>query len=261
MMTHPTSWEALARLKASRRWAIFAISAAVLVSACAPRAAKHNQTGNTYYANGAYADAIEAYRLAQIADSRRPEPHYNAANAYNRNAQLSATLAQTVQALKNADAELAARAWYNLGNAYYDAEKWSEAIAAYKAALRIDPADVDAKHNLELALQEELDRARNQLAPTLQEEVAPDESDVASTDEASRADSDPTPQPHPESSQESQEGSDTPTQQTVDRPPTQTPSPHQARQLLEALVGNGETLQQRLQKTFRVHERPPDRDW
>jgi Ca-activated chloride channel family protein len=246
-MTHTHFFGTLVGLRAIRPWVVIAFCAAVLVSACAPSAVRHNRHGNVHFADGAYADAIEAYRLAQIADSEKAEPFYNAANAYNRNAQLSATLAQTQQALRTANAELAAKAWYNLGNAYFDAQQWTEAIDAYQSALRIDPADLDAKHNLELALQ--------------QEEPAQDGFDVDSSNQDNRTESAPTAQPGADSSQGSQEELKAPTQPTNDGPPIQTPSPQQARQLLEALVGNGETLQERLQKTFRVRERPPDRDW
>jgi hypothetical protein len=103
-MTHTHFFGTLVGLRAIRPWVVIAFCAAVLVSACAPSAVRHNRHGNVHFADGAYADAIEAYRLAQIADSEKAEPFYNAANAYNRNAQLSATLAQTQQALRTANA-------------------------------------------------------------------------------------------------------------------------------------------------------------
>jgi membrane peptidoglycan carboxypeptidase len=41
---------------------------------------------------------------------------------------------------------------YNLGNALYQAGKYKESIDAYKNALRKTPGDMDAKHNLQLAM-------------------------------------------------------------------------------------------------------------
>src|SRR5690606_32155439 len=55
-----------------------------------------------------------------------------------------AEAAQTLSALQSADAH------YNRGNALAQAGKLSEAIAAYDAALKIDPAAQDAKFNREL---------------------------------------------------------------------------------------------------------------
>ncbi|MGQ0644686.1 MAG: VWA domain-containing protein [Elusimicrobiota bacterium] len=50
-----------------------------------------------------------------------------------------------------ADAERAARSAYNAGNASFRQERFSDAVEHYKQALRLNPADADAKHNLELA--------------------------------------------------------------------------------------------------------------
>ena len=44
------------------------------------------------------------------------------------------------------------RYYYNLGNSLFKANKLNESIEAYKNALRNNPADEDAKHNLQLAL-------------------------------------------------------------------------------------------------------------
>jgi tetratricopeptide (TPR) repeat protein len=91
-----------------------------LVSACAPAAVQHNNTGNKRYAEGAYDGAIAEYRQAQIEGPDRAEPYYNAANAYNCEGQFDAVLAHAQQALKTADAELVAHIWHNLGNAVFD---------------------------------------------------------------------------------------------------------------------------------------------
>ncbi len=43
-------------------------------------------------------------------------------------------------------------AWYNLGNALFGTGKYKDAAEAYVQTLRINPADREAKQNLELAL-------------------------------------------------------------------------------------------------------------
>lgn len=48
--------------------------------------------------------------------------------------------------------ELRQRAFYNLGGARLAADDPAGAVSAYEEALRLDPSDADAKHNLELAL-------------------------------------------------------------------------------------------------------------
>jgi hypothetical protein len=57
-------------------------------------------------------------------------------------------------AAKGASPELAPAAWYNLGNAHLSGGDPAAAVEAYKHALLRNPGDADAKHNLEIALQE-----------------------------------------------------------------------------------------------------------
>jgi Ca-activated chloride channel family protein len=62
------------------------------------------------------------------------------------------------QAVKAARPDLAGAASYNLGNAHLATEDFDPAIADYRQALRIDPANKDAKWNLELALRQRSER-------------------------------------------------------------------------------------------------------
>lgn len=48
--------------------------------------------------------------------------------------------------------------YYNLGNAYYKTEQIPQAILAYERALLLDPANKDARFNLELARQKTVDK-------------------------------------------------------------------------------------------------------
>ena len=43
------------------------------------------------------------------------------------------------------------RYYYNLGNTMFESKKYQESVDAYKNALRNNPGDMDAKHNLQLA--------------------------------------------------------------------------------------------------------------
>lgn len=56
------------------------------------------------------------------------------------------------------------RAWYNLGGARLAADDAAGAVDAYEEALRRDPSDADAKHNLEVALRR-LEEERRRLLP------------------------------------------------------------------------------------------------
>ena len=228
----------------------------LLLSSCAPAVVTHNNAGNERYAADQYDEAIAEYRQAQVQDPDRAEPYYNAANAYNRQSQLDAALAQAQQALKTAAPELAAQTWYNLGNAYFDAQDWPQAISAYQEALRLKPGDVDAKHNLELALQKLEEQQQQEQEQQKQEEQAGEESE--NRDQPETAEATPTPAGQPDASEEQGQATPEPADEAQE---TQGMTPEQALQLLQALVGDSETLQERLQESYRVPLPPPEEDW
>lgn len=113
--------------------------------------------------------AIEAYRegdgdravsASETAHRLAPEDPLTGYNAGTAN--LAAGTAGSARkaaklldgAAKAAPAGLAPAAWYNLGNARLAAGDPAAAVEAYKQALLRKPDDAEAKHNLEIALQE-----------------------------------------------------------------------------------------------------------
>jgi Ca-activated chloride channel family protein len=226
------------------------------LSACASPAVRHNEAGNEHFVKSAYEDASVEYRLAQVDEPDIAEPYYNAANAYNRMSQIDAVMAQTEQALKTADPALAAQTWYNLGNGFFDAEQWPQAIEAYQESLRLQPDDLDAKHNLELALQK-LEEEEQQ-----QQEQEQQEQEQQEQEQSEQGETTPTPEGESASSteQESDE-SEQPTPQPPSAPQEEGMTEEQALQLLQALLDDSQTLQERLQE---IHQSPgptPDQDW
>ena len=226
----------------------------LVLTACGNSTYQNNAAGNRLFDQQSYQESLYEYRQAQINDPELAEPFYNASNAYNRLGDLDAVQAQTLQTLENADPDLAARAWYNLGNAFFDAQNFSAAVEAYKDALRFTPEDIDAKHNLELALlmveqQDEEQKQQQQSAQTENGENLPNPEE----------DTQPTPKNEGQSAepQESPQSDETPENNTDSGELT----PEQAAQLLEALLSDNPTLQEYLNQ---VHEAPgaiPREDW
>jgi len=131
------------------------LTLSLLVSACSPSAEKLNKEGNSAYAKQAYEEALSAYQFAQIESPELAEPYYNAANSLYRQGMYAEALEQLSQALSFAKEEtLAENSFYNLGNSSFSTQEWETAIEAYKEALLLNPDDLDAKYNLELALQQ-----------------------------------------------------------------------------------------------------------
>lgn len=245
---------------------------AALLVGCAPKAVRDNARGNRLYDEGAYQEALDSYGLAQVDQPDAAEPYYNAANAHNRTGNWDAAIAQTEQALKTADDALAADAWYNLGNAHFDAQDWEQAVAAYIEALRLSPNDADAKHNLELALanlQEQQAQEQNDSSDQEDEESEPNEDGEGSEQERESEGGQPSPSgtPTPQEDGQSFSGEEaTPTPELAQAAkPQETPdaqlSPEQAIQLLQALIGDSQTLQERLQDATPMPGAAVEMDW
>lgn len=131
------------------------LTLSLVVAACSPSAEKLNKEGNSAYAKQAYEEALSAYQFAQIESPELAEPYYNAANSLYRQGMYAEALEQLSQALSFAKEEtLAENSFYNLGNSSFSTQEWENAIEAYKETLLLNPDDLDAKYNLELALQQ-----------------------------------------------------------------------------------------------------------
>jgi tetratricopeptide (TPR) repeat protein len=114
--------------------------------------ARHNSQGNAHYYSGDYAAALRDYQQAQVTEPDRAEAYFNAASALVAQGAADDAVDALKQALRSADDELAANTFYNLGNVYYETERYSLAVEAYKQALIRRPDDQQARYNLELAL-------------------------------------------------------------------------------------------------------------
>ncbi|MBL0057755.1 MAG: VWA domain-containing protein [Elusimicrobia bacterium] len=81
-----------------------------------------------------------------------PEARFNLGHAlYIEGSYAAAAEAYEKTAEAVADPRSKAAVLYDAGNAYYRQGKLDQAMEKYKQALRLNPADVDAKHNLELS--------------------------------------------------------------------------------------------------------------
>jgi tetratricopeptide (TPR) repeat protein len=175
-----------------------------------------NAQGNEAYAQQDYATALDAYTRAGAEDPLLAEPQYNAASVHYRQSDYEQAGAALDGALAHSGEELAPAGNYNLGNARYRAEDYAGAVEAYKQALRLNPADVDAKVNLELALRK-LRENRQEQPPEPMEEPTPEPTEQP-TEEPTE---EPTEQPPDQPTEE-------PTEQTTEQPegtPTAAPTP------------------------------------
>jgi Ca-activated chloride channel homolog len=83
----------------------------------------------------------------------RPELQYNLGNSLIKQNKYDAALKSLRQAVGKGEKDLQESSWYNTGNALFHMDNFKDSVQAYIQALRINPADRDAKNNLEIALQ------------------------------------------------------------------------------------------------------------
>jgi Ca-activated chloride channel homolog len=118
----------------------------------AASAGSENKKGNRLFADGKFEEAEKAYLNAEVKSPGRPEVLYNLGNALIKQQKYDQALQSLQKSTEKGDKGLQEYGWYNSGNAYFESGQYEEAVKAYTRALRLNPTDVDAKHNLELAL-------------------------------------------------------------------------------------------------------------
>lgn len=162
----------------------------LFLTACNSQAEKLNLDGNEAFSEQAYLEALELYQSAQIESPELAEPYYNAANALYRQGDYPAALEQIQTALQYIDeVTLAESSLFNMGNTLFNSQDLGTAIEAYKQALLLDPADLDAKYNLELALQQQQEQQQEQEQQEQEQDQSEQEENQDQSGEDSESDS------------------------------------------------------------------------
>ncbi len=111
--------------------------------------------GNQYYRQSQFPEAESQYRKALEYEPKNAVAAYNLANAlqqqkkYTEATELLGTLASGSE-----NKSVRQGAYYNQGVAFSKQKELDASIESYKSALRIDPADQQARENLQKALRE-----------------------------------------------------------------------------------------------------------
>ncbi len=141
------------------RWRLVPAAAAALILALgvfseirAESARSLVEEGNRLYGQGRFDEALRLYDKALEAAPGEPAILYNKGNALYRRGEFDKAYDAYRQAFSAGDRTLAQGARFNAGNSHFARENWEDAIRNYHEALRLDPTDVEAKRNLELAL-------------------------------------------------------------------------------------------------------------
>ncbi len=149
-----------ARTRPARLAAVVGGSAALLLLLSCTPAQRGAARGQQLYDQGKYLEAYEAYQ-GVLRQQGGPDVRYNAGNSLYRLKQYSEAAKTYRDALGGGDDKLRTATYFNMGNSFVRAAEDANALSgyleraddAYEEALRLNPADRDAKWNLEIALQ------------------------------------------------------------------------------------------------------------
>jgi Ca-activated chloride channel family protein len=111
------------------------------------------------YNAGNYDQALREYQKLVQSKADDPRLHFNAGTAAYRDQKLDEADKQFSQALTSLDLRLQELGYYNRGNTQFHlgernpdpgkrSEAWEKALKDYESALKLNPQDGDAKHNL-----------------------------------------------------------------------------------------------------------------
>jgi len=192
--------------------------------------------GNEAYNNKQYELAQENYKKALNKNPINSKAHYNLGNALYRNKKSEDALNAYDVAIQNSKLPTEKQgAFYNKGVVLQQSKKIPECIAAYKDALRLNPADEDARNNLQLALQQQQEQKENK------------EKNKKNQKEEQKKDS--------KQPKENKEQNDTPQKQ----PSKMTQK--EAEEKLKALFEQEKKLQDKLRKVGAASPEKPEKDW
>lgn len=212
--------------------------------------ASKNKEGNQLFSEGKYAEAEKAYLDAQVKSPGKPEVLYNFGNSLIKQNKLDQGMQALHQSMNQGSSEIKTHSWYNTGNALFAKGNFQDASQAYIQALKLNPSDKDAKHNLELSLMK-MDQKKQKQNDQKQKQQN-SENQKQSQDDQKK----PGNNPKETNSQKNGEKQ----QQEAPRQQAGSISKEQAQQILDAFQSR-ELEEQRKLRERRAGQRSNERDW
>ena len=206
------------------------IAAVLLISvsltATAQAENENIKLGNDAYKRKDYETAIKYYNT--VAEKNNATANYNLGNALYKSDKKDEAIAAYEKAVEAMNVPLEkSNSFYNKGVVFQNDKKTEDCIVNYKNALKTDPNNVDARHNLQLALQKQKEDKQKQ-----------DEQNKKDKQEDDKNKNDQ--QPKPQQSNLTQKD---------------------AEQKLQALLQKEKELQDKLHKVGTSSPNKPEKDW
>lgn len=133
---------------------VLAVAALLSISGAAwvQSGKKYIRKGNELYKKQQYTEAEASYKKALEKNQQSDVGHYNLGNSLYLQKKFDDARKQYANSAKvSNDKNTRSDANYNVGNTFMEGKKWEESIKSYKQALKLNPADEQARYNLAYA--------------------------------------------------------------------------------------------------------------
>lgn len=130
---------------------VILVTALVTLGSASPVSASSARDALKLYDEGDYLGALAKFR-EELEKSPSPSLYYDVGNSLYRLDKFEEAVRHYMGSVEEAGPSLEMNARYNTGNCLFNDGNMEGAIEQYIEALKLNPADEDAKHNLELAL-------------------------------------------------------------------------------------------------------------
>lgn len=142
---------------------IFILSIFLLAVLSAPAQTNNILRGNEFYAAGQFEQAELNYKKAVESDPENTTALFNLVNALCMQTKFDEAIRYSTQLTKIAkDSALRSAAYYNQGVAHTKLNHLDASIESYKNSLKYNPADPDARFNLQKALLQQKQKKQSQ---------------------------------------------------------------------------------------------------
>jgi len=109
-----------------------------------------NENGEDLYRKGKFQEAQDFYLKKSMERGTEPEIQFGYGASSFKLEKIDEAVKAFEAASETDDPLLKSKAFYNLGNGYYQKQDYEKSLESYKKALAINPFDVDAKANFEI---------------------------------------------------------------------------------------------------------------
>jgi tetratricopeptide (TPR) repeat protein len=209
---------------------------------------KFIRRGNDAYEEKHYTQSEVNYRKALENEQNSFEALFNVGDALYKQEKYEDAARQFNQITSREVADdKKARAYHNLGNSLLKANKLKESISSYKQALRLNPGDVETKHNLTYAmrkLREQQQKQKNQQQNQQQQQNKQNQQNQQKKQQEDQQKQQGQNRPNQQDQQENQQKK----QPQGGSPQQQKISKEDAKRLLQALENDEKQLQKKLKK-------------